>query len=110
MFPSFKYNRDIILAGGLCHDVGKPFEFDPKNQKLWQTKKRAQGAPAVRHPPYGVHVCLTVGLPLEVAHIAGAHSAEGEHLLRSHEANIVHHADKACWNILQTGGLLSDAD
>ncbi|MBI4183176.1 MAG: HD domain-containing protein [Proteobacteria bacterium] len=110
MFPDFRYDRDVVLAGALCHDVGKPFEFDPRHQRFWGKNKRAQGWPTVRHPPFGVHMCLSVGLPLEVAHIAGAHSAEGEHILRSHEGTIVHFADKACWGILQTGGLLSDCD
>ena len=35
------------------------------------------GRPSIRHPAYGVHICLTVGLPEAVAHMAGAHSGEG---------------------------------
>ncbi len=106
MFPSLKVNRDILIAGGLCHDVGKPWEFDPKNQARWKGAPRAAGWPSIRHPGYGVHICLTVGLPEEVAHIAGGHSGEGELVVRSLENTIVHHADHAFWRILDAGGLL----
>src|SRR6516164_4607728 len=26
-WPEIRVNRDIVLAGALCHDVGKPWEF-----------------------------------------------------------------------------------
>ena len=32
-FPDISINRDIVIAGALCHDVGKPWEFDPENRK-----------------------------------------------------------------------------
>jgi hypothetical protein len=53
-----------------------------------------------------VHLCLTVGLPEGVAHIAGGHSGEGELIQRSLEATIVHHADYAFWHVLAAGGLM----
>jgi putative nucleotidyltransferase with HDIG domain len=106
MFPGLKVNRDLLIAGALCHDVGKPWEFDPKNQARWKAAPRSAGWPSIRHPGYGVHICLTVGLPEEVAHIAGGHSGEGELITRSLENTIVHHADYAFWGILKAGGLL----
>jgi putative nucleotidyltransferase with HDIG domain len=106
MFPELPVNRDLLIAGALCHDVGKPWEFDPRNQARWKSAPRAAGAPSIRHPAYGVHICLTVGLPEEVAHCAGAHSGEGELVTRSLENTIIHHADYAFWRILDAGGLL----
>ena len=96
MFPELTVDRDILIAGALCHDVGKPWEFDPENQARW---KRSPGAAGVA-PPYGirrtgVHVCLSVGLPEAVAHIAGGHSGEGELVVRSLENTIVNAADYA---------------
>jgi putative nucleotidyltransferase with HDIG domain len=105
MFPQLPLNRDILVAGALCHDIGKPWEFDPANQKRWQSKRHVAGWPSIRHPPYGVHICLTAGLPEEVAHIACCHSGEGELVKRSLEATIVHHADYAFWESLEVGGL-----
>jgi putative nucleotidyltransferase with HDIG domain len=91
--PDVKVRRDIVVAGGLCHDIGKAWEFDPVNQKRWRDTPRATGMPSLRHSVYGAHICLTAGLPEEVAHIAAAHSGEGELLVRSLENTIVHFAD-----------------
>jgi putative nucleotidyltransferase with HDIG domain len=110
MFPDLPINRDIVIAGGLCHDVGKPWEFDPVNQARWKSSPKSAGFPSIRHPPYGVHICLTVGLPEEVAHCAGAHSGEGELLQRSLENTIIHHADYTFWAVLKAGGQLDDGE
>ncbi len=108
-FPALPLDRDLLIAGALCHDVGKPWEFDPVNQARWQAAPRKAGRPSIRHPAYGVHICLTVGLPEAVAHMAGAHSGEGELVERSLENTIVHHADYAFWRVAEAGGLLEDA-
>ena len=108
MFPDLKINRDILIAGAICHDVGKPWEFDPKNQGRWRSAPRAAGWPSIRHPGYGVHICLSVGLPEEVAHIAGGHSGEGELVVRSLENTVVNAADYAFWRVLEAGGLLAE--
>jgi putative nucleotidyltransferase with HDIG domain len=104
--PDLAVDRDILIAGALCHDVGKPWEFDPENRKRWEAEPRAVGLPSVRHPAFGVHVCFTVGLPEAVAHCAAAHSGEGELLVRSLENTIVHHADYAFWAICRAADLL----
>ena len=46
--PEMRINRDIVIAGGLCHDVGKPWEFDPENRKRWESAPRATGLPSIR--------------------------------------------------------------
>jgi putative nucleotidyltransferase with HDIG domain len=106
LLPDLKVDRDIVIAGALCHDVGKCWEFDPKNRARWERDPHAAGLPSVRHPAFGVHVCFTVGLPEEVAHCAAAHSGEGELLVRSLENTIVHHADYAFWAVCRAGDLL----
>ena len=104
----FHCNRDVVVAGGLLHDVGKPFEFSPANRAKWTANPRASGLPAARHTLHGYHVCLTCGLPVEIAHIAGAHSPEGELVVRSLECTVVHYADESYWKLMRAGGLLSD--
>ena len=104
--PDLHVNKDILIAGALCHDVGKPFEFDPENRKRWEANPYAAGLPAIRHPAFGVHICLSVGLPEEVAHCAAAHSGEGELVVRSLENTIIHHVDYAFWNVCRAGNLL----
>ncbi len=101
-------DRDLLCAAALCHDLGKPFEFSPANQARWQANPAKVGYPSVRHPAYGVHVALTVGLPEAVVHTAGAHSAEGENVERSLENTIVHLADHAYWTVLRRAGVLSE--
>ena len=107
-FPTLPINRDMLVACALCHDVGKPFEFDPKNQQRWRENPGRSGYPAIRHTQYGTHVCLTLGLPEEVCHAAGSHSGEGELVKRSLHVTIVHHADYTFWEALAAGGQLED--
>ncbi len=105
-FPQFNVDMDEVIAGGLCHDLGKPFEFDAANQERWKSDPRVTGWPSIRHPVYGVHIALSVGLPEKIAHIAGAHSMEGENVRRSLVGTIVNHADYAFWRILESAGVL----
>ena len=108
-FPQLPIQRDLLVACALCHDVGKPFEFDPNNQKRWRADTAASGFPAIRHTQYGTHVCLTIGLPEEVCHAAGCHSGEGDLVKRSLHVTIVHHADYAFWSALEASGQLDEA-
>ena len=105
-YPELAIDMDTIIAGGLLHDVGKAWEFDPENRKRWKAAQYRTGKPSIRHPGYGAHICLTVGLPEEIAHIAMAHSGEGELLVRSLACMIVHQADYTFWNTLLAGGQL----
>jgi putative nucleotidyltransferase with HDIG domain len=105
-YPELAIDMDTVVAGGLLHDVGKAFEFDPVRRAQWRKSQKKTGRPAIRHPAFGAHICLTVGLPEEIAHIAMAHSGEGELLLRSLECMIVHQADYTFWNVLLAGGEL----
>lgn len=107
-FPELSIDRDLLLACALCHDVGKPYEFDPSNQERWSGNPSGTGFPAIRHTQFGTHVCLTVGLPEEVCHAAGCHSGEGELVQRSLHVTIVHHADHAFWGALRAGGQLQN--
>jgi len=103
-FKDFDVDMDEIIAGGLCHDLGKPFEY--ANQQRWASDPRITGKPSIRHTVYGVHVALTAGLPEKIAHIAGAHSLEGEYVQRSLAAEIIYYADHAFWGILAKAGIV----
>ena len=101
-----RFNRDEVIAGGLLHDVGKPFEFDPENRKRWQANPRITGYPTMRHSVYGAYIALAVGLPERIAHIPGAHSREGQFIERSMVCEIIGQADHAYWDITDRAGLL----
>ena len=97
---NFDLNVDIdeVIAGALCHDLGKPFEY--AHQERWKANPGATGHPSIRHPVYGTYIALSAGLPETIAHIAGGHSVEGEIITRSTAATIVSYADHAFWAIL----------
>ena len=98
-YPEAKVDRDIILAGGLCHDIGKTWEFDPVNLQRWRERADRYGEPSFRHSAYGTHVCLSVGLPEEIGHICMGHSLEGAHIGHSTECYIIRQADHAWWHV-----------
>jgi len=110
LFPGMQVDRDLLVAGCLCHDIGKVWEFDPENVRRWRADPRKTGKPSLRHPGYGIYICLTMGLPEEVAHMAAAHSGEGELLIRSLENTILHWADYTFWKVVEAGGQLDDED
>ena len=104
-YPQVRIDWNILLAGAACHDVGKPYEFDPANRRRWAAAPAESGFPTFRHSVFGAHVCLTVGLPDEVAHIAVGHSFEGQHMGVSAECMIVRQADHGWWHIAAALGL-----
>lgn len=78
-----KINMDLLVAGGLLHDVGKLFEYSEiqKHDKL------------VRHPFSGAGLAMACNAPAEVVHIIAMHAKEGDLGKRIPEAVIVHHCD-----------------
>jgi putative nucleotidyltransferase with HDIG domain len=104
----FGVDRDVLIAGALCHDVGKAYEFSPRNRARWDADRMHAGRPAVRHPVYGVHLGLQADLPEGVIHCIGAHSlhGEGSFVEVSLETRIVQYADLAFWEMLETAGLV----
>jgi putative nucleotidyltransferase with HDIG domain len=109
-YPELEADRDVVIAGALIHDVGKANELNPANQARWKQAPHIAGWPPARHSVHGWHICKTVGLPDEIAHIAIGHSLERAFLRRSLECVIVSYADEAWWEVLAIGGLLKDSD
>jgi len=91
MFPGMiPIDRDVLLAGALLADVGKPLEYDKD-----ASDRVVQGSfgQMLRHPFSGVAMCYKHSLPPEVMHIVATHSHEGDKVQRSIESIIFHHAD-----------------
>jgi putative nucleotidyltransferase with HDIG domain len=82
-------DMDILISGAILADVGKLLEYDKKDGKTVQ----GTYGKYLRHPFSGVALATECGLPAEVCHIIAAHAGEGDHVTRSTEAYIVHHAD-----------------
>ncbi|MCZ6850524.1 MAG: HD domain-containing protein [Planctomycetota bacterium] len=83
-------NHDVLVAGALLADVGKPLEYD--KDEHGQVIKGRFGE-MLRHPFSGVALCYKHGLPPQVMHIIATHSHEGDNVQRSIESIIFHHAD-----------------
>ena len=82
-------NMDVLIAGAILADVGKLLEYDKEDGKIVQ----GTYGKYLRHPFSGVSLAESCKVPPEVCHIIAAHAAEGNHVKRSVEAFIVHHAD-----------------
>jgi putative nucleotidyltransferase with HDIG domain len=82
-------NLDVVIAGAILADVGKLLEYEMKDGKSVQGKYGQY----LRHPFSGVSLAEQCGVPAEVCHIIAAHAGEGDHVKRTVEAYIVHHAD-----------------
>jgi len=83
-------NMDILISGAILADVGKLLEYIKD-----EDGNAVQGiyGKYLRHPFSGVSLAEECGLPPEVCHIIAAHAGEGDHVKRTTEAYIVHHAD-----------------
>ena len=96
---SLAIDMDVVIAGAILADVGKPLEYE-----LGPDGKSRQSASgeALRHPFTGVALALECGVPYEVCHCIAAHAAEGAFVKRSAEAWIVHHADFMAFDPFKT--------
>lgn len=83
-------NMDILISGAILADVGKLLEYvlDDKGNAV-----QGNYGKYLRHPFSGVSLAEECDLPPEVCHIIAAHAGEGDHIKRTTEAYVVHHAD-----------------
>jgi putative nucleotidyltransferase with HDIG domain len=82
-------DMDILIAGGLLHDVGKLLEYARKGDAVVKSEKGS----LLRHPFSGQALAYKHGLPFTVLHMIAYHSKEGDLGKRTTEAIIIHHAD-----------------
>ena len=99
-------DEDKCLVGGILHDVGKAYEFDPVNQKRWKVDPSRTGDSAIRHPIFGIYPAILAGLPEDMVHLIANHSKEGDEVKRSLEAYIVHEADFLMWPLAALSGAI----
>jgi len=86
---SVKIDKDVLIAGGILHDVGKLLEYAKVKGKITKSDR----GKFLRHPISGSALAYKCGVPDEVLHLIAAHSHEGDQGYRSVEAIIIHHAD-----------------
>lgn len=84
-----RINHDHLVAGALLADVGKLIEYVERDGEIVKGTRGDH----LRHPFSGVGMCWKHGLPDEVMHMVATHSKEGDHVVRTPESIIFHHAD-----------------
>lgn len=86
---AIRLDPDVLLAGALLHDVGKPMEF----ARVDGTWRLSDSGRSFRHPFGGFAVAVRRGVPPEVLEIIAYHSTEGQGFPRSPEDTVIHLAD-----------------
>ena len=84
-----KIDFDLLVAGGILHDVGKLLEYAKDQDKVIKSKT----GKLLRHPFSGASLAYKHRLPDEVIHIIATCAKEGDGGYRSIEAMIIHHSD-----------------
>jgi putative nucleotidyltransferase with HDIG domain len=87
--PDIRLDMDLLVAGGLLHDVGKLLEYVKQGDAV--VKSRA--GTLLRHPLSGQALAYKHGLPFEVLNTIAYHSKEGDLGKRTVEGIIIHHSD-----------------
>jgi putative nucleotidyltransferase with HDIG domain len=86
---SYQIDDDILISGGLLHDVGKIVEYADTANGI----KKSPTGKLLRHPFSGAGLAMKHDLPDKVVHTIAVHAKEGDGGYRCPEAVIVHHAD-----------------
>ena len=89
--------RDLVIAGALLHDLGKPMEFMMNEDGSFGY---APGAKIMRHPLSGAILADRHGLGDEIVHIIATHSFEGNASYKTLAAQIVCAADNIAFAYL----------
>ena len=102
----YEIDMDLLIAGGLLHDVGKLLEIE-KNPEGGYRKSRA--GMCARHPISGAILAAQAGLPDEVVNIVACHAKEGDGRPKVVETVLIHQADFATFDplvMLEKGTLI----
>jgi putative nucleotidyltransferase with HDIG domain len=83
-------DMDVLVAGGLLHDIGKLVEYEKGDEGA---ARQSDTGALLRHPFLGTSLAARFGLPVAVQHIIATHAGEGDRVARSTEATLINHAD-----------------
>ena len=89
------FDRDIVVAGALLHDIGKLTEFIPGEDGKAVHSDNFQ---LMRHPLSGAIIAAKAGLPDNIVHLIATHSFEGEKSYQTLESAFVRTVDIFVFN------------
>lgn len=105
------FDKDMLVAAGLLHDVSKPVECEPdpdrpeSNGKVKPMRKSKLGA-NIQHAVYATHKIFAKGLPVELAHLVVTHTHKSNVRTPTFEGACLFYADYADSdaNLIPVGG------
>lgn len=103
-------NLDVLVAGGLLHDVGKLVEIQPDGSGGF---RKSHSGRCARHPVSGAILAARHDVPEEIINIIVCHAKEGEGRPQRVEAVFVHQADFATFDplvMMKKGDLILDGE
>ena len=83
------FDRDVMIAGALLHDIGKLTEFCLEEGR----PAHRAGCELMRHPLSGALIAAKAGLPDKVVHLIATHSFEGDKSYQTAESEFVRAID-----------------
>lgn len=92
---SIPFDRDVVVAGALLHDIGKLTEFVPDGNGGAVHSENFQ---LMRHPLSGALIAGRAGLPDSIVHLIATHSFEGERSYQTLESDFVRTVDIFVFN------------
>ncbi len=104
----YEIDFDILVAGGLVHDLGKLMEIEPDGMGGF---RKSHAGRCLRHPISGAALAARFGFPDEILNVIANHSKEGDGRPQRPETVLVHQADFATFNpivMLNKGTLITE--
>ncbi len=104
----YPVDRDILIAGGLLHDIGKLLEIEPDGDGGF---RKSLNGKITRHPISGTVLAAQCGLDGIILNTIACHAKEGEGRPQCLETILIHQADYATFNplvMLAAGKLITD--
>jgi HD superfamily phosphohydrolase YqeK len=94
------FDRDLLLAACLLHDVSKPVEYEPLPDSISKPGeirpgRQSQLGLSVQHASYATHKIWQKKLPLELAHLVLTHTHASGMRGKTWEAAALFYADFA---------------
>lgn len=83
------FDRDVLVAGGLLHDVSKLVEYEPKDGGAAKSHR----GKLIQHAVYAAHKGWEHGLPEEVVHILVSHTHSSAVRPITWECVVIHYVD-----------------
>lgn len=93
----YPVSRDVLIAGGLLHDVGKLLEIEPDGSGGY---RKSYSGKIARHPISGTILAARNGLSGPVLNTIACHAKEGDGRPQRLETVLIHQADFATFNPL----------